>query len=449
MIKLDEITQIYFLGIGGIGMSALARYFHASGFEVSGYDKTETKLTKALVAEGIEIEFKENLKKVEDFDRETSLICYTPAIPKAHSELLFFQVENYNLVKRAELLGFLSAGKNCLAVAGTHGKTTTSSILAYLLSNTEENCSAFLGGIASNFNSNLLISESKNVVVEADEFDRSFLHLHPNYAILTSTDADHLDIYGDEATIRQGFQEFVDRIPESGALIAHESCLVTHSKKVSYGEGSENDYVLEKTWVENESYYASFSGKILLEKVKLGLAGQHNALNALAALALCNEMGLNTSELTPTLAGFKGIKRRFETHIKREDLVYVDDYAHHPSEIKYAISSLRELYPERKLTVAFQPHLFSRTRDFELEFATELSKADELFLLDIYPAREEPIEGINSKALLEKIHTKSKHLSSKKDLAIDLKSSNPELIATLGAGDIDTCIDPIIEIFQQ
>ncbi len=449
MIKLDEITHIYFLGIGGIGMSALARYFHSSGFEVSGYDKTETKLTRSLMSEGIEIEFKENLKKVEDFDRDTTLICYTPAIPKAHSELLFFQVENYNLVKRAELLGFLSAGKNCLAVAGTHGKTTTSSILAYLLSHTEEGCSAFLGGIASNFNSNLLITESENVVVEADEFDRSFLHLHPNYAILTSTDADHLDIYGDEDTIQKGFQEFVDRIPENGILIAHESCSVSHPRKVSYGPAPQNDYVLEKTWVENESYYASFSGRIQFQKIKLGLAGQHNALNALAAISLCNEMRLNISDLSQHLSGFKGIKRRFETHIKREDLVYVDDYAHHPSEIKYAISSLRELYPDRKLTVAFQPHLFSRTRDFELEFAKELSKADEIFLLDIYPAREEPIEGINSMALLEKIQTTAKHLTSKKDLAIDLKSSNPELIATLGAGDIDTCIDPIIEIFTQ
>lgn len=430
-------------------MSALARYFHTTGYDVSGYDKTATKLTRQLENEGIQISYEEELSKVEDFDSETTLICFTPAIPKNHSELLYFQTENYLLIKRSELLGQITQGKNCLAVAGTHGKTTTSSILSYLLDQSELKCSAFLGGIANNFSSNLVISDSENVVVEADEFDRSFLKLHPNYAILTSTDADHLDIYGNDENIKAGFQEFANLIPENGKLIQHESCQIKHPSSVSYGEATHNNYILEKTWAENESYFMAVSGKIKLDKITLGLPGKHNALNALAALALCNEMGLNSLEMALTLASFKGIKRRFETHIKREDLVYIDDYAHHPSEIKYAISSLKELYPTRKITVVFQPHLYSRTRDFEAGFTQELSQADELFLLDIYPAREEAIPGVSSQVLLDKISLKNKKLSSKSTLINDLKLAEPELIATLGAGDIDMCIDPIINAFSK
>jgi UDP-N-acetylmuramate--alanine ligase len=407
MNKIQTYHNIYFLGIGGIGMSALARYFKLIGKNVAGYDKTKSPLTDTLISEGIDIHFEDFGPVIPAGFREKSdtLVIYTPAVPKNMGELLHFQHNGFTLLKRAEVLGLITRDSKGLCVAGTHGKTTTSTLLAHILTQSNLKCTAFLGGISANFNSNFIFSESSPYsVIEADEFDRSFLQLNPFGSIVTSIDADHLDVYGNSEDFLKGFQAYAERIDESGILILKKGIeLKTKAKKTYYSVNEDADFTGKNLRMEKESFFmdVAFSSE-KWNDVELGLPGIHNAENALACIAFCCFLGLNQTEIRNGLKTFKGVKRRFEFHVRTEQIVYIDDYAHHPTEIKALVDSIRLLYPTKKITGIFQPHLFSRTRDFMDEFAKELSKLDELILLPIYPAREEPISGVNSESLLEK-----------------------------------------------
>lgn len=449
-MKLENIEVLYFLGIGGIGMSALARYFHSQGFRVLGYDKTETHLTKALVNEGISVSYNDTGNEVVNHfsSKERTLIVYTPAIPKEHEEYQFLISQNYTLIKRAELLGIISKNSPCLAVAGTHGKTTTSTLLAHVLNCNNIPCTAFLGGISTNFQSNLLLhSDPKWIIVEADEFDRSFLHLSPYASIITSTDADHLDIYDNHEELKQAFNDYSKKVVQEGILVVENSVDVQGiAKIIRYGiaEHDDNQYKILNHYFENETF--SFDVETPLgrwKNIELGIPGFHNAENATAVIALGVNIGLTEQQIRKGLASFEGVKRRFEYHIKSDELIFIDDYAHHPSAIKQLISSVRMLYPNRKITGVFQPHLFSRTKDFMDDFALELSQLDKVMLLPIYPAREKPIEGVSSEVLIEKINHSNKELVDQLSLLERLSVSENEVILTIGAGDIDQCIEPI------
>jgi len=456
-MKFTSIHNVYFVGIGGIGMSALARYFKSQGKEVSGYDKTITELSVQLEREGISIHYDDHGASVlSGFDKESTLVIYTPAIPKDHKELNAFLDNDFTVIKRAKALGIISSEFETFAVAGTHGKTTTSTILAHVLHNTSEKCNAFIGGISSNYHSNCIIEpSSKRVVVEADEFDRSFLQLDPNYAIVTSMDADHLDIYGDGDHLKKSFNDFINRINLAGSLMIQANLDISKFtidsklKMSTYGFSKNANWKGENARYENGRFLFDISGptkKYL--NVELGIPGNHNAENAIAVFGLCMELGIDEINLRNSLISFKGVHRRFDFLIRREDIVVIDDYAHHPTEIEAFLSAVRKLYPTKKITAIFQPHLFSRTRDFMDGFATSLALCDELFLLDIYPARELPMEGITSQVLLNKISMKSKTLSSKSSIVSDLKKSEREVIVIIGAGDIDTCVKPITEAYQ-
>lgn len=446
--------RIYFLGIGGIGMSALARYFHRHGYMVAGYDKTSSSLTDELQEEGIPIHFEDKGRNIsEDFkDKGKTLVVFTPAIPSKHGELLYFRSEEFTILKRSEVLGLLTENSKGIGVAGTHGKTTTSSMLAWVLQQSSLGCNAFLGGIATNFNSNLVTDQdSPYTVIEADEFDRSFLKLHPFASIITSTDPDHLDIYGDKTVFLEGFQLYCDLIAEDGLAIIREGLdLKTKAKNVTYAiESTTADYHGERLRMEDGCFQMDVTtptGK--LDKVELGIPGIHNAENALACIAMCQFLGLSESEIRSGLASFLGVKRRFEYQIRTKDLIYIDDYAHHPTEINALIDSVRLLYPGRKLTGIFQPHLFSRTRDFFDEFANALSRLDETILLPIYPAREEPIEGVTSDALLDKLTNKSKRLCLPDEVANYISSKKNDIVLTIGAGDIDRVVGPLKQALE-
>lgn len=455
-IELAAIEAVYFLGIGGIGMSALARYFNRIGKKVFGYDNTATPLTKKLEAEGIHIHFEDQVKLIPsnflDIYQENALVVYTPAIPLTHKELNYFKSTGHKVLKRAQALGVITENTHSLAVAGTHGKTTTSSILAHLIHTHGEPISAFLGGVASNFESNFVHEEgAKITVVEADEYDRSFLTLHPTGAIITSTDADHLDIYREEGELLKSFRMFAEQV--SNVLLLHENIAegLTQNKALqrspdkilTYGWNEEADYQITSRVQKKGSYVMDLKtphGELL--NIVFPMAGKHNTENALAALALAAESGLNINILAEGLASFKGIKRRFETLVNTSDHIYIDDYAHHPTELNAAIAAAKELYPNKKITGIFQPHLFSRTKDFADEFAASLSKLDQVILLEIYPARELPLDGVTSTWLLEKISTKKK-LFSKEETLNWVRSEKPELLMTLGAGDIDQLANPI------
>jgi UDP-N-acetylmuramate--alanine ligase len=449
-MNLAHIHTIYFLGIGGIGMSALARYFHLEGYTVIGYDKTATPLTKSLENEGIQISYIDQGKEIQELlkSKQNTLIVYTPAIPKNHREFLYFQEEQYLLVKRAELLGVITKNHRCLAVAGTHGKTTTSSLLAHIFEYNKIPCTAFLGGISSNLQSNLLLHKNPEwIIVEADEFDRSFLHLAPYASIITSTDADHLDIYENASSLLDSFQAYAKQVDENGLLIL-ESSLALASSTTTWRYSGKNeepgDYKITNFSYENEQFaFDIISPTKNWENVKLGIPGIHNAENALATIALCEQLGLNEMQIRNGLETFKGVKRRFEYHIKSKEHIYIDDYAHHPTAIKQLIASVKLLYPQKKITGIFQPHLFSRTKDFMDGFAHELSALDELILLPIYPAREEPIKGINSQALLKRVTLNQKKVVSPSDLLGELKKDEIEVLITIGAGDIDRLVEPI------
>lgn len=455
-MNLSQFTHIYLLGIGGIGMSALARYFNAHKKTVAGYDRTSTTLTSLLIEEGIHIHFDDDFEQIPNtfLNKNTTLIIYTPAIPVGHKELNFFKEKKYTILKRSEVLGLISHEKNCIAIAGTHGKTTVSSMAAHILNQGKKGCNAFLGGIASNYNSNLILNEkSENMVVEADEFDRSFLHLAPNLAVITSMDADHLDIYSDHQSLKNSFQEFANKVHPKGIILVKqglEKNLISKLPIYTYSiDRTSSDFRISNLQLIDGNYQFTLLGPNLkIENIQLGMPGKLNVENAVAAAASAFLNGEDPEIIKKALASFKGVKRRMEFHIKRNDLVYLDDYAHHPEELRASIQSVKALYPDKKITGIFQPHLFSRTRDFLEGFAESLALLDTLILLEIYPAREEPIPGINSTLLLNKTQLKNKILLRKDELIPYLKSHQAQIILSLGAGDIDLLVDEIKKAFE-
>jgi len=435
-MNLNNIHNIYFIGIGGIGMSAIARYFNANNKLVAGYDKTQTAITDALVELGMQVHFDDDVKQIDlaFLNSENTLVVYTPAVPKDHSELNYFKVNGFNVLKRSEILGLITENTVCLAVAGTHGKTTTTSILGHLMHECQVELTAFLGGISENYNSNLILKGTEVSVVEADEFDRSFMTLSPDFAGITSMDADHLDIYGDASELKKTFEDFTKRLKPEGKLFVKNGLPL---KGITYGIEDDSDYNVQNIKIINGAYVFDVKTPItVLENLEFNLPGRHNLSNALLALAMAVEYGCPYQQLAKALASYKGVKRRFTYQIKTNSLVYIDDYAHHPEEIKAVHQAVREMYPSKSVLAIFQPHLFSRTKDFIDDFAQSLSQFDELMLLDIYPARELPIEGVTSEWLLSKITSEKKQLVSKANLLAEIKKSKAQVILTIGAGDI-------------
>ena len=442
-------NHIYFIGIGGIGMSAIARYYNTKGFKVSGYDKTPSPLTEALENEGIEVHYEDNIdyvpKNVED-----TLVVYTPAIPKDMGELVYVQEHGYRVIKRSRMLGEITKGQRCMAVAGTHGKTTTSTLTSHLFTASGAGCSAFLGGISKNYNSNLLINSNDVVVAEADEFDRSFLQLFPEIAVITSMDADHLDIYGDEAHIREAFKAFAGQV--SGTLIAKHGLDITPEdtkaqiKTYSFGN-PEADFYAEA--LEEAGHFNLHYPEGVIEDCVVGIPGWVNIENGVAASAIALTYGIDPQEIKKALASFSGVKRRFDLQVKNEKHIYIDDYAHHPEEISAALSSIRKAYPTMKLTAAFQPHLYTRTKDFAEDFAKALSAVDKLILLEIYPAREEPIPGVTSEIIFKDVTAPEKVLIRRDEFMNYMEKEEVELFVTLGAGDIDRFVEPIAQMLSK
>lgn len=445
---------VYFLGIGGIGMSALARYFKAQGFEVAGYDRTCSPLTQNLENEGIKIHYVDDSSLIPE---NVEFVVLTPAIPANLQELNVLRSRNVKIVKRAEVLGMLSRRCRTLAVAGTHGKTTTTALVTHIMLTAKKKISAFIGGISRNISSNVVIGDADDdfVVAEADEFDHSFLQLSPFASIITSIDADHLDIYGDYQHLVESFNEFADKNSDDGIVIYHENLPVKTAKKhLTYGLGNA-DFVARNIQIVNgltefEIMTSCECGFGLCgERFVMPLYGNHNVQNALAAVLICAFLGVDTATLKEALLTFKGVQRRFDIRIRDEKHVYVDDYAHHPEEIKAALTAARKVFPDRELTVVFQPHLFTRTRDFMDGFAESLSIADRVILLDIYPARELPIEGVTSSALLNKITSRDKMLCTKENLVSTVKTIDPELVMTMGAGDVDRFVPVLEKLFTK
>lgn len=445
---LNQINNVYFIGIGGIGMSNLARYFKNLGKRVVGYDKTPSALTDELIASGISIHFEDAIDLIpNDFYVENTLVVVTPAVPITHSEWNYFTERNFEIKKRSEVLGLITKDTFCFAVAGTHGKTTTSGILGHIMYESGADVTAFIGGIVENYNSNLIGSGKTITVVEADEFDRSFLHLHPNIACITSMDADHLDIYGTSEAIEESFVEFANKIEDKSHLF------ITNELPIEGVICSVNEEAIYKAFnvrVGNGSYIFDVQTPTeVIKDLHFGLPGRHNLMNALMAIAMANLFGTPTVEIAKAIASFKGIKRRFSYQIKTESKVYIDDYAHHPTEINAVYQAVRELYPGQKVLAVFQPHLFSRTRDFADDFAKSLSAFDEVILLDIYPARELPMEGINSKWLMDKMTNNSKKLITKSDLVSSILASDASIIVTIGAGDIGELVPTIKKAINE
>lgn len=449
MDNLENIQTFYFVGIGGIGMSALARYFKMQGKAVFGYDKTSTDLTAELIAEGIPVTFIDEVSEIqrEALSKESVLVVYTPAIPKGNKILTYFFSKEFQIVKRAQLLGEITKNTLCLAVAGTHGKTTTSAILGHILAACNMPVTAFLGGIAENYNSNFIYKGSEITVVEADEFDRSFLQLRPDIACITSMDADHLDIYGDASEIENAFRTF-------GRLVKKESHVFIKKNLpldgMTVGVGESADYEARNIRIENGAYRFDLkTPNAMLENFTFQLPGHHNLSNAIMALGMAILTGSPTDCLPKALASFKGVKRRFSYKIKTEALVLIDDYAHHPTEIDALYQAVGEMYPNDRKQIVFQPHLYSRTRDFAEGFAKSLSQFDEVVLLDIYPAREEPIEGITSKWLLDQIETEQKRLVFKSALPEVLLQSRCRVKLLVGAGDIGAEVNKLTKILNN
>lgn len=447
-MNLNQIHNVYFIGIGGIGMSALARYFKTLGKNVSGYDKTPTTLTDELIESGIDIHFEDSINLIpKDYYIENTLVVITPAVPKTHSEWNYFLERDFKIKKRAEVLGIITKDTFCFAVAGTHGKTTTSSILGHILYESGADVTSFLGGIVENYNSNLIGNGKTVTVVEADEFDRSFLHLHPNIACITSMDADHLDIYGDSASIEASFVEFADKIEDKSKLFIAKDLPL---KGISVAVNESADYKAVNVRIENSQYVFDVeTPSETIQNIKFGLPGKHNLMNALMALAMAKTYGTSNDAIISALASFKGIKRRFSYQIKTDNFVYIDDYAHHPTEINAVHQAVSELYPNEKVLAIFQPHLFSRTRDFIDDFAKSLSAFDEVILLDIYPARELPIEDVNSAWLLGKMTNTNKKLVLKENLISTILESDAKVIVTIGAGDIGELVKPIKKALNE
>ena len=427
-MKREGTNSIYFLGIGGIGMSALARYYHSQGCTVAGYDRTPSPLTQQLEQEGMAIHYVDDPTLIP---AHIDQVIYTPAVPQDLNEIAEIKRRELPMMKRAEALGAISKDHFTIAVAGTHGKTTTTAMVAHILKECGIDMTAFIGGIANNFNSNLHLGKTKNavLVVEADEFDRSFLHLHPNISVVNSIDADHLDIYGDRQHLIESFNEFA-RLTKQ-CVIVKEGLDIDVPNKVTFGFGENCDYRTDKLGIQ------------------MPIPGKHNLLNATAAFIATHEIGLSPESIITALSTFKGVKRRFDIRVRTNNNIYIDDYAHHPEEIKSCLSAIKASFPSKRVTVVFQPHLFTRTRDFMEGFASSLAMADSLILLDIYPAREKPIEGITSKALLDKIQLNDKCLCTKQDLLATIEKRRPELLVTMGAGDIDRFVEPLENMIRQ
>lgn len=465
-MNFSDIRQVYFLGIGGIGMSAIARYFNTMNIPVAGYDKTETDLTRNLVREGIDIHYQDRGNELADkgFNPEHTLVILTPAIPSTMEELSWFRQNGFTILKRAQVLGIITDAYKTAGVAGTHGKTTTSTLLAHILKQSHVDCAAFLGGISTNYNTNLLLPQNteqagtgrdRYMVVEADEFDRSFLTLHPSIGIITSTDADHLDIYGEHEALKRSFYEYALQVRDvlfvkkelelyAGLLEAPARASVR-----SYSITGEADVFASGIRIEGDTYYFDLhAGDVHLENLHLGIPGLHNVENAVAASAAALEAGVTADELKAGLASFSGVKRRFEYIIRHSDLVYIDDYAHHPTELAAIIGSVKKMYPNREVLAVFQPHLYSRTCDFAQGFAESLSLADEVILLDIYPARELPVPGVTSRIIFDRMSLERKSMCTKEQLPDRLRDRPVDVLLTVGAGDIDTLVQPVKKLLE-
>jgi UDP-N-acetylmuramate--alanine ligase len=444
---LKDFSNIYFIGIGGIGMSSIARYFLENGKKLAGYDKVPSKITNDLADLGAQIHFQDAVDAIpQDFkEKENTLVVFTPAVPADHQELAFYRANNFNVLKRAQILGEITKNTFCLAVAGTHGKTTTSAILGHVMKVCNSEATSFLGGIAENYQSNLILGKDEISVVEADEFDRSFLQLAPNLACVTSMDTDHLDIYGEKESLEDSFRAFAQKVTDT--LIVAKGLPL---KGLTYAVNEEADYEICNVAVDNGSYVFDVkTPKSTCVNVSFGLPGKHNLANALAAIALAEQYGIPLSDSTRALQSFRGVKRRFSYKIKTEDFILIDDYAHHPTEINAVADAVLELYPSEKVMAIFQPHLFSRTRDFIEDFAASLSRFDELVLLDIYPARELPIEGVDSDWLLGKVLSKKKQRLLKKEILPAIQETEAKIVVMLGAGDIGVLIDEIAEKIKR
>ena len=446
-------NHVYFIGIGGIGMSAIARYCKFKGCSVSGYDRTPSELTMKLEAEGMEVHYEDDPSRIPADTRDT-LVVYTPAVPESLGELSYARSHGYKVIKRSQMLGELTHGESCLAVAGTHGKTTTSTMIAHILTESGRGCSAFLGGISKNYGTNMLVSDKPCVVVEADEFDRSFLQLHPAIAAITSMDADHLDIYGDMEHVREAFVQFASQVSE--VLIIKQGlpipAVAVSAKIFTYHLDEPGaDFHGSNLRLGDDGYYSYdlvYPGGVI-NNIKVGAPGLVNVENSIAAAAVCLCYGTDAQLMRSAIASFLGVKRRLEVHVNRPGLCYIDDYAHHPAELASAIASVRGIFPGRRITGIFQPHLYTRTRDFADGFAEALSGLDKLILLDIYPAREEPIEGVSSELIFKDVHCPEKLLIRKEQLMETLKAEKPDVLMTMGAGDIDRFVEPISEWLEN
>jgi UDP-N-acetylmuramate--alanine ligase len=451
---MDKIENAYFIGIGGIGMSAIARYYHHIGVNVSGYDKTPSKLTDALQSEGISMHFHGDVSQIPQ-DKEHTLIIYTPAVPPTFVEMNYVNDNGYTIIKRSRALGEIADRNTCIAVSGTHGKTTTSTLVSHMLTSCGEGCSAFLGGISKNYGTNLLLSKNPVLVAEADEFDRSFLQLHPEIAVITATDADHLDIYGTVEVMREAFAEFASQVKSDGSLIVKNGVAVdltnVTAKVYRYSYDQPCDFYASEITPQPCGYFdysINYPGG-KLEHCRTGIPGWLNVENSIAAFACAWLHGVTPGQIKEALATFQGVERRLDIRVNTPDCSYVDDYAHHPNEIAASIMSLREMFPGRKITGAFQPHLYTRTHDFAPEFARVLGGLDSLILLDIYPAREKPIPGVTSKIIFDDVKLKDKVLINRVELLNEIKKRDIDVLVTLGAGDIDRFILPITNYLNE
>lgn len=451
-MNIKGLKRVYFVGIGGIGMSALARFFRQQGAVVKGYDRTETELTKQLVGEGMEVHYTDDVNML---DKEAELVIYTPAIPAAHAELNWYRDNNYAVYKRSDVLQWITQAMHAVTVAGTHGKTTISTMTAYLLRETGYGCNAFLGGVSVNYDRNYWSSDNDTAVVEADEYDRSFLKLHPDIAVLTAMDADHLDIYGTVEEMEKAFIQYTANIKPGGTLLAkhglHRGADLKGDHKLTYSLQNDNaDIYASNIQQRDGEYIFDVKGKDWeINEMHLAIGGMHNVENAVAAIAVTQLLGISTEKVKQALPGFRGVKRRFEYVIKNDKVVYIDDYAHHPEELSALIKSAKQLFKGRKCVVAFQPHLFTRTRDLADGFAHSLDMADEVILLDIYPARELPIEGVSSQMIKDRMVNESCTILSKEGLLKYVKEAPLLLFITAGAGDIDQLIEPIKELLEN
>lgn len=440
-----QTNTIYMLGIGGIGMSALARYFRQQGKEVSGYDRTSTPLTQQLEAEGMNIHYSDDPAYIPC---DAGIVIYTPAVPESNRELNYCRDMEFNIKKRAEVLGMIAKSHDTIAIAGTHGKTSISSMIAHIMHESERPVTAFIGGIMNNYDTNMLRTyKSKYLIAEADEYDRSFLNLHPKIAVISTLAADHLDIYGSLENMKASFSKFIGQTDTDGRVIIHESVagqVITPANTIIYGMGQDATLRIQNVRVYEHHFYFDLVSEDGLVTIRMGVPGMHNIENATAAAGVCLQIGLSLEEIKLGLETYKGVKRRFEFILEGET-IFIDDYAHHPDEIAACVDTAKKLYPDRKITGIFQPHLYSRTRDFADGFASALETLDEIILLDIYPAREEPIEGVDSQMLLAKIRNNNKSISSRSELPEMIKKKRPGVLLSMGAGDIDQLVGPIKE----